>query len=381
MSRPDRPLRVMVLGIRGIPDVQGGVETHAQHLYPRLVRLGLEVEAITRSPFCDATHREYSGVRLTRLWSTRMTGLEALVHSFLGVAYAAIKRPDVLHIHAIGPGIVTPIARLLGLRVVVTNHGPDYDRDKWGRIAKLVLRIGESLSMRFANRCIAISSVIAELVKRKYGVESVRIPNGVPPATLETGIEALNRYGLTPGRYVLEVGRMVPEKRQLDLISAFRESKVSGWKLVLVGGLGDDDYSREVRSRASGTDVVLTGFLKDQPLRQLYSHAGLFVLPSSHEGLPIAMLEALSFGLPVVASAIPANLEVGLGDDQYFPMGDITELSERIRRFTSTSQTAAGREALMRWVADRYDWDNVALETARVLAEVGGHSLPTPSKA
>jgi len=131
-----RPLRIMVLGIRGIPSVQGGVETHAEQLYERLAHMDCDVEVLVRSPFVPATRRWLGSIRIRRIWSPRSTGFEALVHSVLGVLYAAIVRPDVLHIHAIGPAIVTPIARFLGLRVVVTNHGPDYDRAKWGPFAK-----------------------------------------------------------------------------------------------------------------------------------------------------------------------------------------------------------------------------------------------------
>src|ERR1700761_2105786 len=141
----------MVLGIRGIPSIQGGVETHAEQLYERLSHMDCDVEVLVRTPFVPATRTSFGSIRLRRIWSPKSTGFEALVHSFLGVMYAAVVRPDVLHIHAIGPAIVTPIARLLGLRVVVTNHGPDYDRDKWGSFARLVLRTGERAGMRYAN--------------------------------------------------------------------------------------------------------------------------------------------------------------------------------------------------------------------------------------
>src|ERR1700704_111167 len=172
----------MFLGIRGIPSVQGGVETHAEQLYRRLAELGCDVEVLVRTPFVPAGHRSFGTIRLRRIWSPRTSGYEALVHSLLGVLYAGITRPDVLHIHAVGPAIVTPIARLLGLRVVVTNHGPDYDRDKWGPFPRWVLRTGESLGMRWSHARIAISRVIEQLIQAKYGQESDLIPNGAVPA-------------------------------------------------------------------------------------------------------------------------------------------------------------------------------------------------------
>src|ERR1700761_3503351 len=211
----------MVLGIRGIPSIQGGVETHAEQLYERLAHMGCDIEVLVRTPFVPANLTSFGPIRIRRIWSPRKSGLEALVHSALGVLYAAVARPDILHIHAIGPAIVTPVARLLGLRVVVTNHGPDYDRDKWGSFARLVLRTGERAGMRYANARIAISKVIEQIVQSKYGRESDLIPNGAAPVSPQAETQLVERLGLERGRYFIHVGRIVPEKRQLDLIQAY----------------------------------------------------------------------------------------------------------------------------------------------------------------
>jgi glycosyltransferase involved in cell wall biosynthesis len=359
----------MVLGIRGIPSVQGGVETHAEQLYERLARMDCDVEVLVRTPFVPATRRSVGSIRLRRIWAPRSTGYEALVHSLLGVLYAAIVRPDVLHIHAIGPAIVTPIARFLGLRVVVTNHGPDYDRDKWGPFAKWVLRTGESFGMRSANARIAISKVIGHLIQEQYHRDSDLIPNGAVPVKPESATSEIERFGLQGGKYFLQVGRIVAEKRQLDLIQAFARVRPPGWKLVLVGA-GGGDYGQAVKAAATAAGVVLTGFQRGAALAQLYTHAGAFVLPSSHEGLPIALLEALSFGLPVLASDIPANLEIGLPQTSYFPMGDTVALAERLAALACTHQDEAAREVRRRWVHDRYDWGRIAQQTRAVYSRV-----------
>jgi glycosyltransferase involved in cell wall biosynthesis len=363
-------MKVMVLGIRGIPNVQGGVETHAEQLYRRLAALGCEVDVIVRSPFVPRGSDSYGPIRLRRIWAPKSAGLEALLHSVLGVLYAAFKRPDILHIHAIGPAIVAPIGRLLGLRIVVTHHGPDYDRDKWGKFARWVLRTGERLGMRYASARIAISKVIAELIRAKHHRDAELIPNGVVVMPLCERQDLLTHYGLEPRRYFLMVSRMVPEKRQLDLIHAFATARPSGWKLVLAGGLGTDAYSQEVKAAAHEHSVVTTGFLSGVPLQQIYSHAGAFVLPSSHEGLPIALLEALSYGLPAVCSAIPANLEVGLPQECYFPLGDTAALAARLLSVAQTPDIAAQREARRVWVGQRYDWDHIAQRTLEVYESI-----------
>jgi glycosyltransferase involved in cell wall biosynthesis len=365
-------IRVAVLGVRGIPNVQGGVETHAEQLYQRLTALGCDVEVIVRSPYVPRGQTTFGAIRLRRLWSPRTSGLEALVHSLLGVLYAACSRPDILHVHAVGPSIVTPLARLLGLRVVVTHHGPDYNRDKWGPLARWILRVGERFGMRYANECIAISGVIVEDVRRNFGRVAVQIPNGVTIAPKLSATDVVSRLGLVPGRYFLQVSRMVPEKRQLDLIDAFARARPAGWQLALVGGLDATDYSARVRTAAAQPGVHLTGFMGGTDLQQIYSHAGAFVLPSTHEGLPIALLEALSYGLRTVASDIPANLEVDLGAANYFPVGNVDALAATLRAVAASQEEEGASAARIRRVREHYSWDDVAERTMTVYRSVLG---------
>ena len=368
MNSDARTTTVFVLGLRGFPAVQGGVETHAENLYPIVCQHGVSVVCATRLPFHDSDLREWRGVNLLPMWAPKSSYLEALVHSFLAVLKAARMRPDIVHIHAVGPALVTPLVRLFGLRAVVTHHGPDYDREKWSKLAKQVLRLGEWAGMRFANRRIAISDVIAESIRGRYSVESTTIPNGVPIPELNADIGILSKFDLEPQRYVLLVSRFVPEKRHFDLIDGFMRARLSGWKLALVGDADHPgDYVNMLKERASGiSDIVLTGFLTGEDLKSLYQHAGAFVLPSSHEGLPISILEALSFGLPCLASSIPANLCVGMDDDAYFPLGDIEALAVKLRAIAERSWSADDREKTRRWIAENYDWREIAKQTVAV---------------
>jgi glycosyltransferase involved in cell wall biosynthesis len=364
-------VRIMVLGLRGVPNVQGGVETHAEHLYGHLAAAGCRIDLIVRTQWVPARLKEFRGIRLRRLWAPSRAGLEALVHSVIGVCYAGLSRPDILHIHAVGPAIVAPLARAFGLRVVVTHHGPDYDRDKWGTWARALLRTGERWGMQASHARIVISRVIAELVRSRYGLDSDLIPNGVSAPALGGARDQIEALGLSQGRYFLQVSRLVPEKKQLDLIAAFLRAPATGWKLALVGGLDGTDYSERVRNAAAvHPDIVLAGFLSGERLRQMYAHAGAFVLPSSHEGLPIAMLEALSFGLPVIASDIPANLEVGLAAECYFPLGNLDVLTQRLADLAASEPSAALADARRSAVLERYDWQLIADQTREVYERV-----------
>ncbi len=368
-------LRIMVLGLRGVIDVQGGIETHARRLYPLLARLGCDVEIVQRSAFFPRERRrpEWRGLKLTYLWSPRMRVVETAVHTFLGVIYAAFKRPDVLHLHAVGPGLMAPLARLFGLRVVLTHHGADYEREKWGRIAKTLLRAGERLGISFAHQPIVVSPVLKQAVEHRYNIGAKLIPNGAPLASPTPTRRCLDRFGLARGRYVLCVARLDPGKRQHELIAAFQEAKLEGWKLAIVGAFEPGDRYCEQLAAAAAADpnIVLTGYQSGLALHELYTHAGLFVLPSAGEGHPIALLEAAVYEVPLLASAIPANLALPLPRDRYFPVGDTHLLASQLRTFSAES-AASLREcrALHAAVRANYSWRKAAEHTSTVYRHV-----------
>ena len=370
--RPGEGRRVVVLGLRGFPDVQGGVEVHCQNLYPRLVERGFHVTALGRKGYIPDEPYVCQGVNLHPLWSPRKQSLEAICHTARGVLWAARHRKqiDLLHIHAIGPALLAPLVRRLGLPLVVTSHSLNYDHQKWGRFAKLLLRLGERLGARHAQVVISVSKYIRDSMRQRLNARTVYIPNGVVPPTRVPPGPAMEQFGLEPGRYFLAVGRLVPEKGYDDLIRAFAGLETD-WKLAVVGGADHETpYSQALRALAAAQrGAVLTGFQKGDTLGELYSNAGLFVLPSHNEGLPIALLEAISYGLPFLASDILANREVAREEHEMFPVGDVEALRDRLRSFlddpspwTSSGSLAAQQERLQR----EFNWEVIADRTAKV---------------
>ncbi|MBJ3816926.1 glycosyltransferase family 4 protein [Shimwellia pseudoproteus] len=358
--------RITVLGTRGIPDVLGGVETHCQNLYPTIKAQhpALDICVIARSPYVKYRRSEYRGVKTRAIWAPKKKSLEAIVHSVLAAFSTRFDGSDVVHVHAIGPGLVVPLLRLLGKKVVFTHHGPDYDRQKWGRVARLALVMGERMAVKYANEVIVISEVINRLIQNKYRrMDAHLIYNGVnPPVTLEEPHvqHTLGRFGITAGHYIVAVGRFVEEKGFHDLITAWRQSGVAQ-PLVLVGDADHaTPYSEKLRQLAADNGVILTGFLRGAELQAVFSRAGLFVMPSYHEGLPIALLEAMSWSLPVVVSDIPANLEVGLDPQVYFPVGQVDRLAAQIAARCDTGHVDYSR------YLQRYDWATIAAQTMQV---------------
>jgi glycosyltransferase involved in cell wall biosynthesis len=363
------PLRVTMLGIRGFPNVQGGAENHAHHLAAGLVELGCDVEVIVRSPYIPkGSDRTVGGIKLVRMWSPRLKGVEALVHSLIGVLRAAWTRPDILHIHSVGPALFTPLARLFGLRVVVTHHLPNYEAKKWGFVARSILRLGERAGMLFANGRVAVSAGLAGRMKRTYGVPVAVIPNGIGRPRRLQSTSILSGFGLEPRRYVLTVARIDEQKRQLDLIDAFARTGESGWKLAIAG---DSDYASEyarlvAKAAAETPGVVLLGYQRGSALAELYTHAGFFVLPSSHEGQPIAALEAISYRCPIVLSDIPAHREIGTSITEFVRVGDVAALARSLKaRFAAAAYRDPGVIEHQHFMQD-HDWPDIAARTLNV---------------
>ncbi|QNG49028.1 glycosyltransferase family 4 protein [Sphingobium yanoikuyae] len=369
-----------MIGLRSIGSGQGGVEAHVDHLTRELDALGLRVEVVTRSPYQSERMTRGHATSVVPVWSPRATALEALVHSALATLRAAWRRPVILHIHAIGPSLMAPFARLLGLKVVVTHHGEDYAREKWGRTGKRMLRLGEWCGARFAHARIVVSSSLAERLSQSFKVPFFYLPNGVSVRGPVAGTGTLKAFGLEPGKYILNVSRIVPEKRQLDLIDALGQLGRDDMKLLLVGSADhESDYSRTVNARANAhPQVVLAGFQTGQPLAELFSHAGAFALPSSHEGLPIALLEAMAYGNPVVASAIEANRNVALPAHCYVPCADVPALSAALAR--ALNEGAGGKRIDWSNLIAQYSWPDIAERTAAIYHEVdssvGMRTLP-----
>lgn len=362
-------MKIVVTGTRGIPDIQGGVETHCQNLYPRLAAMGHDITLIRRTPYVVPDNRRdsYRGVRLLDIYAPHRKSLEAIVHTALAVIEARRMKADVVHIHAIGPALMVPLAKMLGLNVVVTHHGADYERQKWGRSARFALRAGERMAARFADRIISISQYISDSLAQKYGrSDAILIHNGVNPPVPTESPDYIRGLGLEPGRYVVALGRFVPEKGFHDLIEAFRDMP-GDYRLAIAGDADHaSDYADTLKEQARKAGVVLPGFIHGEELNELMSHAALFCMPSYHEGLPIALLEAMSYGLDVAVSDIPACRIPELGEADYFPAGDVGAIAETIRR-----KFAAGAPRRAYNLA-AYDWDGIARQTEAVYASLCG---------
>ncbi len=367
-------MRIAMLGHKRIPSREGGVEIVVSELSVRMAELGHKVVCYNRRGHhvSGAEHDreradEYSGVRLIDVFTIDKKGLAAMTASLSAALRAAFGRYDVVHFHAEGPCAMLWLPKLFGKRCVATIHGLDHMRAKWGRFASWYIRTGEKCAVRFADEVIVLSENVRDYFIGKYGRECTYIPNGVSrPVHAEASL-IRDRYGLERGSYILYLGRIVPEKGLRYLIEAYK-SLDTDKKLVIAGGSSDtDEFAAELASMAEGDSrIIFTGFVEGQQLGELYSNAYIYTLPSDLEGMPLSLLEAMSYGNCVLTSDIRECTEVTGEYGVSFRAGDVQDLRDKLGMLCASPETVEHyRRQASEYVLSRYSWDDV---TERTLA-------------
>jgi glycosyltransferase involved in cell wall biosynthesis len=330
-----------MIGQKGLPATFGGIEHHVEELGARLAEEGIEVTVYCRASYAAQVDggmpERYRGMRLVTTPTVPSKHLDAIVHSLTSTVHAIASGHDIIHYHALGPGLVAPVARYASrAKVVLTVHGLDHQRAKWGGPAQNVLALAHWMSGHVPDAVITVSQTLAEHYRSHFGVDAAYIPNGVSVPTPGPLPERLRReFGLEPGGYVLFVGRIVPEKRPDLLVDALAQIP-EDIKVAIVGDSSfSDEYVERLRAAAaSDRRIVFPGFLYGAELGAVYSNAVAFVQPSDLEGLPLTLLEGISYGLPVVASDIAPHHEVldacDCGGHRLFRAGDSASLAEAL---------------------------------------------------
>lgn len=365
-------MKIALIGQKGIPAKSGGVEKHVEKLAERLVALGHEVIVYTRPHYTDKALREWQGVRLVSLPSIRTKHLDAITHTFAATVHALFQDYDVIHYQSIGPSTLAFIPRILkrSTLVVATFHSRDYFHKKWGSLAKWFLHMAETLICIVPEKTIGISHGIVDYASERYGADILYIPNGAEGESVAT-TGFLSAFGLKEKRYLLVVSRLVAHKGIHYLIKAFQDLEDTGklpnnYKLVIVGAHAETpEYEAYLKTMSAGRDNIL--FLGEQTgaaLAELFSHAAMFVQPSEDEGLSIALLEAMSYGLPIVASDIPGNEEALGGAGVYFKTKSVDSLKSELAALINRPEEMETFGKLARGRAQNvYGWESIARQT------------------
>lgn len=356
-------MNICVLGLRGFPLIEGGVEKHCEHLYPRMDD---NITVIRRRPYVTEEcikNSNYEHIKFLDLPSTKIKGFEAVFHSYLATRKAIKLNSDVVHIHNIGPAMFSGMLVKRGIPVVLTYHSPNYEHSKWGLFAKKLLLYSEKIALKNSSKIIFVNRFQMEKYSEDIKRKSVYIPNGINEPVFSTSTDFLKSIGVEPGKYVLAVGRITPEKGFDTLIKGFRSSHHDGYKLVIAGGVEFESGYMDELKKLAGDEVIFTGYVYGDSLNQLYSNAALYVLSSNNEGFPLVLLEAMSYGLDVLVSNIPASHLVKLSNADYFTKGNDEILKEKISERLVNPQK---REYELK----EYNWDVIAYETGKQYSEV-----------
>ena len=356
-------MRIAIIGQKGIPATYGGVEKHVEELSIRLAKAGHEVLVYTRRNYTPSSLNEYKHVKLISLPSIATKHLDAISHTFLACLDVLRRQPDVVHFHSIGPSSLIWLLRLLkpSLPVVATFHSQCYLHQKWGGLAKLYLKFGEAMTCYLPDATIAISQVLERYADKKYGARAEYIPNGVQTLAVKETNE-IEKWELRPGNYIVTVSRLIRHKGIHHLIKAFNSLKTDK-KLVVVGdGSYTEDYVQELYVLAKDNpNIIFTGTQTGAALAQLFANACLFVQPSESEGLSISLLEAMSFGLPVLVSDIPENIEAVSRFGHTFKNRNSRDLSDKLAAILKRPRQLKQRAQTNKLRVDRlYNWDAIA---------------------
>ena len=355
---------------------EGGVEIVVKELCTRMAQRGYQITCYNRSghhvsgaEFDSNEETEYLGIRQKSVLTIEKKGLAAVSSSFFAALYSAFGKYDVVHIHAEGPAFFSWIPKLFGKRVVVTIHGLDWSREKWkSGFGSKFIRQGEKNAVKYADEIIVLSKGVQDYFKDTYGRETHFIPNGVNRPEIKEAKLITEKFGLTKDSYILFLGRLVPEKGIRYLVEAFKNVKTDK-KLVIAGGSSDtDSFMKELKELAKGEDRILfTGFVQGEMLEELYSNAYIYTLPSDLEGMPLSLLEAMSYGNCCLVSDIPECAEVVEDKALIFQKSNVEDLQEKLQDACDHPEMVMEmKKQAADFICEKYNWDEVVKETMKL---------------
>lgn len=363
MKQKKQSLRIAMLGHKRVPSREGGIEIVVGQLAHRMSGFGHAVTCMNRSG--KEVTGKIPGVTTVMIPCINKKGLAAMTASVTGAVAAAFGRYDVVHFHAEGPCAMLWLPKLFGKRCIATIHGLDHKRAKWGKFASAYILLGEKCAARFADEIIVLSRGVQQYFRDTYGRETVLIPNGVTKPEIREAEEITWQFGLQKDDYILYLGRLVPEKGISYLIDAFRDVDTHK-KLVIAGGSSDTDaFAAQLRQQAQGDERILfTGFVQGRLLEELYSNAYCYVLPSDLEGMPLSLLEAMSYGNCCLTSDIEECAAVMEDHGLTFPQGQVAALTACLQRLCDHPETVESyRKTAAEFILQKYNWDDVTQRT------------------
>ena len=353
---------------------EGGIEIVVKELCTRMAKNGYTVTCYNRSGHHVSgaeydKKTEYEGINQKCVPTIEKKGLAAVSSSFFAALYSAFGKYNVVHIHAEGPAFFSWLPKLLGKRVIVTVHGLDWQREKWkSGFGSKFIKQGEKNAVKYADEIIVLSKGVHDYFRNQYGRETRFIPNGVNRPQIRKAELITDKFGLTKDSYILFLGRLVPEKGIRYLVEAFKNVKTEK-KLVIAGGSSDtDSFMKELKELAKDDKrIIFTGFVQGQMLEELYSNAYIYTLPSDLEGMPLSLLEAMSYGNCCLVSDIQECTEVVEDKALIFKKSNVQDLQNKLQEACDrTEKVMELKQQAADYICKKYNWDDVVEETLKL---------------
>lgn len=363
-------MKIAMIGHKRIPSREGGVEIVVEELSTRLVIKGYTVDVYNRmgknvqdKNADNKKIKKYKGIDILTIPTINKKGFDALIYSFFASIIASIKKYDVVHYHAEGSCAMLWIPHLFRKKIVVTIHGLDWQRSKWGGFATEYIKYGEKMAVKFADEIIVLSENVQKYFKETYNRETKFIPNGIAKPSIKNVDIVEKKWNLEKDNYILFLARIVPEKGLDYLIEAYKQIKTDK-KLVIAGGASHtNDYLEEIKRKVSEDPrIIMTGFVQGQELEELYSNCYLYCLPSDVEGMPISLLEAMSYGRNCLISDIAENIAVGQDMAITFKKSNVQDLKNKLQQCLE-GNNMKDNNIISNYILSRYNWDDVVKET------------------
>ena len=366
-------LKVAMIGHKRIPSREGGVEIVVEELSTRMVKKGMEVTCYNRKGkhALDKSQKvnhikEYKGVKLKSVLTIDVKGLAAMTSSFFGAIKILFSKNNIVHFHAEGPCAMIPIIKFFSKKkIIVTIHGLDWQRAKWGGFATKYIKFGEKMAAKYADEIIVLSENVKKYFKDTYNRETNFIPNGVNKPDIKDANIIKDKINLAKDNYILFLGRLVPEKGIHYLIEAYNKINTNK-KLVIAGGSSDTDmYFNELKEKSKDNkNIIFTGFVQGEELEELYSNAYIYVLPSDLEGMPLSLLEAMSYKNCCLTSDIPECKTVMDNNGVTFKKSDVNDLKEKLQYLVdNVDKVNKYKSEVQEYILKKYNWDDVVDKT------------------
>lgn len=368
-------MRIAMIGHKRIPSREGGIEIVVDNLSSRLVQKGHTVVAYNRKGnhiagknFEADVRKEYNGIKLKTVFTFENSKLNAIVYSILAAISASFSRFDVVHFHAEGPASMCWLPKLFGKRVIVTIHGLDWQRSKWGGFATKFLKLGEKTAAKYADEIIVLSKNVQNYFIKQYNRKTVFIPNGIKKPEIKGDKIIKEKFNISKDSYILFLGRLVPEKRVHSLINAYKNISTDK-KLVIAGSASHtSEYVDELKYLAKDNEnIIFTDFVQGEILEELYSNAYIYCLPSDLEGMPLSLLEAMSYGNCCLTSDIPECTEVCEDKAASFEKGNEKALENKLNELLSNNALVDGYKLNASYfICNKYNWDDIVDKTLKL---------------